>query len=227
MRFWTTQSEKVLGYILNDGIYNPDFALSDGLGGLAMKNGYDDILDEYKRRNSIDCTGLIFGITELEDVKVKTIEQYRKFFTNNLDFWDSVSCANSDYAMLELELPDDIDIIPIYFQDFIILGMRSVHDSEFQMYVKPSLRNVPFQDFKSDLAIAQTIGWTNDSAFWDYSIPCYLLQVDAILQKIIQAHFHQISIDFIKGVHETYNAPKQSIIPLGPNALKLRQLINK
>ena len=117
MRFWTTQSEQVLGCILNAGIYNPNFALSDGLGGSAMKNGYDGILDEYKRRNSINCAGLIFGITGLGDVKVKTIEQYRNFFANNLDFWDSVSCANSGYAMLELELPDDIDIIPIYFQD--------------------------------------------------------------------------------------------------------------
>lgn len=227
MKFWTTQSEKVISYILNDGIYYPDFSLSNGLGGSGMKGGYNGLLEEYNQRNSTNCRGLVFGITKLEDEPIYTLNQYRDYFTKNPTFWDSVSRASTEYALLELEISDGSDIIPIYFQDFIVIGMRAIKDTDFTAYVKPGLKNQKFQDFKSDLQIAQSEGWISCE---DYYIEHPLFGrslIEALLNKITQAHFHQIALDNIKGVHETYDFNNNTAMPLGANALKLRQLISE
>ncbi|MDE7179225.1 MAG: hypothetical protein K2O59_15555 [Lachnospiraceae bacterium] len=217
MKFWTTQTEKVIKYILDDNVYNPDFNLSDGLGSKDMKGGYDEILKEYQHRNHVECEGLIFGITQLEDVSVESIEQYREYFTKNTTFWDSVSYAGENYAILELEIPDKIDVIPIYFQDFIILSMRSIKDIEFQLYVKQELKSIEFQDFKADLEIAQSKGWTNDEK--DFL-------GESMLNRITQAHIHKISKDYIVGVHETFDFENEIQYSLGKEAKKLYQHVN-
>lgn len=218
MKFWTTQTEKVIKHIIDNNVYNPDFNLSDGLGGKDMKGGYDGILKEYRHRNHVDCKGLIFGIAQLEDVPVKSIEQYREYFMKNTMFWDSVSKAGENYAILELDIPDKIDVIPIYFQDFIILSMRSIKNVEFQLYAKQELKSMEFQDFKADLDIAQSRGWTDDKGS---------LFVEPILNRITQVHIHKISIDYIVGVHETFDFENEIKYTLGKEAKKLHQYINE
>lgn len=218
MKFWTTQTEKVIKLIIDNNVYNPDFNLSDGLGNKNMRGGYDGILNEYNYRNHVDCKGLVFGITQLEDVPVKSIEQYREYFTKNTMFWDSVSNAGENYAILELEIPDNIDVIPIYFQDFIILSLRSIKDVDFQSYVKQELKGIDFQDFKVDLEIAQSKGWTDDKGS---------LFVEPILNRITQAHIHEISKDYIVGVHETFNFENGIKCSLGKEAEKLHQFVNR
>lgn len=54
----------------------------------------------------------------------------------NTAFWDAVSYAGENYTTLGLKIPNKIDMIPIYFQDFIILSMGSIKDIVFQLYVK-------------------------------------------------------------------------------------------
>jgi hypothetical protein len=119
MKFWTTQTEDVINIILSTGVYKPDFDLSNGLGGNEMKPVYDEILNVYCSRNNIECKGLVFGITELNNVAVNNIEQFKLYFSNNKMFWDSVTNAGQKYAILELEVPDEIDTIPIYFQYYV------------------------------------------------------------------------------------------------------------
>lgn len=216
MKFWTTQTEKVIEYIVNDNVYNPDFNFSDGLGSKEMKGGYDGILKAYKYRNHLDCKGLVFGITQLEDIPVESIEQYREYFMENTTFWDSVSYAGENYATLELEVPDKFDLIPVYFQDFIILAMRSIKDIEFHLYVKPELKHIGFQDFNADLKISQSIGWTNDEK--DFL-------GESMLNRITQAHIHKISKDYIVGVYETYDFNNEIKYPLGKEAEKLYQYV--
>lgn len=217
MKFWTTQTEKVIQYILNDSVYNPDFNFSDGLGSEKMRGGYDGILKAYKYRNHIDCKGLVFGITQLEDISVESIDQYREYFKKNTTFWDSVSYAGENYATLELEIPDNIDVIPIYFQDFIILSMRSIKNMEFLSYVKEKLKCIKFQEFNADLEISQSIGWTNDEK--DFL-------GESMLNRITQAHIHNISKDYIVGVHETYDFTNKIKYSLGKEAKKLYQYVN-
>lgn len=210
MRFWTTQTEDVIDIILSRGVYKPDFNLSNGLGGDSVKPGYDEILNAYCFRNNIECKGLIFGIRELNDLVVENIEQYKLYFRTNNTFWDSVSNAGEKYALLELEVPDEIDTIPIYFQDFIVLCMRNIRSNEFKNYVKPQLKNIEFKDFNNDLKIAQSIGWTDDM----------------LLNKIVQSHIDQIPIECIKGVYGTVNFETQTQYSLGEKGLQLQKYIN-
>jgi hypothetical protein len=217
MKFWTTQTETVIDIILNQGTYKPDFNLSDGFGGINMKSVYDEMLNVYSSKNNIDCKGLIFGITNLDDEPVKNIEQFKSYFIDNSDFWDSITHAGEEYAILEIEVPDEIDLIPIYFQDFIVLGMRSLRDYGFQNYVKPQLADIKFQDFYSDLIIAQTKGWTDDTGF-DLGISTF--------NKIVQAHIHQIQIEYIKGVYGTYDYESETEYSLGKKAMQLSKYIN-
>lgn len=111
MRIWTTQSEEIINILIRDKIYRPDFSLSHGLGSEQMKGAYEGILKEYKEKNNIECKGLVFGISHLEDKEVESVEQYRVYFENNKLFWDSVSMAGSDYAILELEIPDNLKFL--------------------------------------------------------------------------------------------------------------------
>lgn len=230
MRFWTTQSEKVIEIILNDGTYKPDFMLSNGLGGASMKEGYCGILNEYKRRNSVNCTGLVFGITELDDSPIQTIGQFKDYFEENSTFWDSVSCASSKYAILELEISDEFDIIPIYFQDFIVISLRAIKDANFNNFVKSSLVDCVFQDFRKDLEIAQSEGWVAREDYftayplYGHIVPCL---IESVLNKITQAHFHQISLSNVKSVFETYDFGSKTVVPLGPYASELRKRISQ
>lgn len=216
MRIWTTQSEEIINILIRDKIYRPDFSLSHGLGGEQMKGAYEGILKEYKEKNNIECKGLVFGIFHLEDKEVESIEQYRVYFENNKLFWDSVSMAGSDYAILELEIPDNLNLLPLYFQDFIVLGMRAIRSNEFREYVKTWLKDKPFSDFSEDISIAQQFGWTNDEE--DIFGEC-------LLNKIVQVHVHEILLSNIKGVYGTYDFDKEKLYPLGLNAEKLKKMI--
>lgn len=216
MRIWTTQSEEIINILIKEKVYRPDFSLSHGLGSEQMKGAYEGILKEYKEKNNIECKGLVFGISHLEDKEVESIEQYRVYFENNKLFWDSVSMAGSDYAILELEIPDNLNLLPLYFQDFIVLGMRAIRSNEFREYVKTWLRDKPFSDFSEDISIAQKFGWTNDEE--DIFGEC-------LLNKIVQVHVHEILLSNIKGVYGTYDFDKEKLYPLGLNAEKLKKMI--
>lgn len=216
MQIWTTQSEEIINILIRDKIYRPDFSLSHGLGSEQMKGAYEGILKEYKEKNNIECKGLVFGISHLEDKEVESIEQYRVYFENNKLFWDSVSRAGSDYAILELEIPDNLNLLPLYFQDFIVLGMRAIRSNEFREYVKTWLKDKPFSNFSEDISIAQQFGWTNDEE--DIFGEC-------LLNKIVQVHVHEILLSNIKGVYGTYDFDKEKLYPLGLNAEKLKKMI--
>lgn len=216
MRIWTTQSEEIINILIKEKVYRPDFSLSHGLGSEQMKGAYEGILKEYKEKNNIECKGLVFGISHLEDKEVESIEQYRVYFENNKLFWDSVSMAGSDYAILELEIPNNLNLLPLYFQDFIVLGMRAIRSNEFREYVKTWLKDKPFSDFSEDFSIAQQFGWTNDEE--DIFGEC-------LLNKIVQVHVHEILLSNIKGVYGTYDFDKEKLYPLGLNAEKLKKMI--
>ena len=74
MRIWTTQSEEIINILIKEKVYRPDFSLSHGLGSEQMKGAYEGILKEYKEKNNIECKGLVFGISHLEDKEVESIE---------------------------------------------------------------------------------------------------------------------------------------------------------
>lgn len=216
MRIWTTQSEEVINILIRDNAYRPDFGLSNGLGSEQMKGAYAGILKEYQVRNNIECSGLVFGISHLEDKVVESIEQYRDYFEKNNTFWDSVSMAGSNYAVLELEISDNLDLLPLYFQDFIVLGMRAIGSGEFSEYVKTKLKGKPFGSFSEDFDIAQQIVWTNDEKdFFG----------ESLLNKIVQVHVHEILLSDVRGVYGTYDFNNKKLFPLGLNADKLKNMI--
>lgn len=217
MKFWTTQTEEVIKYILDNKVYKPDFSLSNGLGSNQMKVAYHGTLEEYKFRNNLDCNGLVFGVSQLEDRPVENIEQYKNYFKANKMFWDSVSHAGENYAILELEIPNEIDVIPLYFQDFIILGIRGIKSLKFRDYVKPKLICEDFHHFKEDLRIAQDIGWTNNVED---------IFGEPMLYKITQVHIHQILINYVIEVHTTFDFDNDIEYQLGENATKLKDIIH-
>ncbi|WP_027635912.1 hypothetical protein [Clostridium butyricum] len=216
MKFWTTQSEKVLKIILEDKAYRPDFKLSDGLGSKQMRPSYDEMLNEYQLRNQVSCSGLVFGISKLDDLVVNSINEYRKYFFDNPTFWDSVSSAGENYATLELEIPDKLDLVPIYFQDFIILGLRCLRDFSFNYYVKEQLVEEEFHSFKEDLKISQTIGWTNDIKD---------MFGESMLNKITQVHVHEILLDNIVNIYPTVNFETNEEYNLNKKAIQLKEMI--
>lgn len=211
MKIWTTQTEKVLKIILDNKTYKPNFKLSDGLGSSNMKPLYQEILKEYKLRNRLHCDGLIFGISNLDDMPINDVEKFRDYFFENNTFWDSVSSAGEDYSILELEIPNNLDLMPIYFQDFIILGLRNLKDHSFTKYIKEDFINEEFHDFKIDLKIAQDRVWVNE----------------LLLNRITQVHFHQISIDNIVNIYPSVNFTYNIEYDLNDTALKLKDVINR
>jgi hypothetical protein len=94
--------------------------------------------------------------------------------------------------------------------------MRKIRSHEFQYYVKPQLKNIGFQDFRDDLNIAQTIGWTDDTEY-DFD--------DPVLNRIVQAHINQIPIEYIKGVYGTFDYESEIEYSLGEKALQLSKHI--
>lgn len=215
MFFWTTQGNEVLEILLNKGEYFPNFSKSNGAGGDSMKPAYSALLDEFNQTNQLQCNGLIFGIDKLDNEEIKSYEQYHKYFTNNPLFSDSISVPNSQNAIIQLELSNDFDCIPINFQDFIILSYRVSQLSDFQMYAKPALSNIPYQSFHDDLVISQQCGWMcNEVDLWGES-PLY---------NIRQVHMPCINISHIVGIYPTYDYEKCSLQEL-PYAAS--QLIKK
>lgn len=209
MYFWTSQEDIVLKKLLADDVYYPDFSLSNGLGSCEMKNAYNNILSIYNEKNKMQSNGLVFGITKLDDIPVKDIKQYRNYFILNSTFWDDVSGAGTNYTILKLNISDDIDTIPIYFQDFIVLGMRSIHDKSFSIYVKEKLQKSDFCEFAYDLNVAQKEGWTDES----------------LLNKITQAHIHEIKISDIVEIYQSYDFSNKKEYPLGKYATLLKEKI--
>lgn len=194
MKFWTVQKKLVLKEIFNLGKYEPDFNKSDGIGSHNMHLIYCDLLETYKNKNKVDSKGLVFGISKLDDRIITDIKQYNNYFYENPLFSDSASYYGEDYVLLELNVDDSIDTIPIFFQDFTILAYRHLQDDGYLNYIKPKLKEVAYGSFESDLEIAQSIGWIDD----------YIdVFGEKLLYNIIQAHVHQIRLDDIIGIYPT------------------------
>ena len=196
MKLWTTQTKEVIKILLEKGEYNPDFSKPKELGSENMSLAYSLLLKEYNKRNSTLAKGLIYCVSKLDDSPIEGLDDYRDYFRKNPFYWDSVSAASEKYALLELEIDEELDTIPIYLQDFIILAERAIQKDEYLYYIKDSLKSKPYSTFEDDLEIAQKIGWTND-------IPDILGEV--LLHKIVQAHVHKIKLRDIVGVYPTIN----------------------
>lgn len=209
MFLWTVQKESVIEQLLVKSKYEPNFLLSDGLANDTMKKVYPSLLSEYNSRNSTLASGLIFGLTNLNNAPILSIQQYHDYFTTDSDFWSSVSAAGSNWTVLQLEIPDFIDSIHIFFQDFIILSMRYSNDNNYKMFIKSNLYDIPYCDFHTDLSISQNIRWVSDDIF----------------KSILQAHFHQIDIKNVRGVYSTYDPIANIEYDLTDGAKQLKNLI--
>lgn len=126
MKFWTVQHRNVARILFEKQIYFPDFSLSHPSKKYeSMRKVYPMLLNEYRERNGIDCSGLVFGFSHLGGAKIDDYSQFHEFFCKYphtsvaFHFWDPL------YCLLELEISDSIDVTPIGFNDFIKLGFEA------------------------------------------------------------------------------------------------------
>ncbi|WP_339188960.1 hypothetical protein MKX33_03095 [Paenibacillus sp. FSL R5-0490] len=218
MKIWTVQNDFVIRKILEDGFYKPDFSKSDGLGSKRMKKLYSELLDLYKVRNKIECKGLVFCLNKLDNKNINTIDDYNNYFYSNPFYSDSVSSCGDNYSILEIDVDNSFDQIPILFQDFIILAHRAIGDFDYLNYIKPELRHIPINNFEFDLKISNDIEWVLDEVD---------LMGDSSKYHIIQSHIHELDINNILGVYPTIEYNEKHNYKMSDNALKLKEEVDK
>lgn len=109
--FWTVQSKKVVDIINSEGEYYPRFT--------NRKKDYRIVLDSFNVVNKTDFKGLIFGFAKRNrEGSFQNIDElYEYLFQNPLvtdafDFWDN------EHVILQLEIRENFNKIPIDFNDF-------------------------------------------------------------------------------------------------------------
>lgn len=116
MKFWTVQNKYTLDKIIEDGIYHPDINFKSSFVTKA-DNAYNIIKRSYElMNNNIRVTGLIFGLTEYMDNPITSYDEYKHVIADSGT--SGISTSKDDFYVLELEVPDNINLASCQFYNF-------------------------------------------------------------------------------------------------------------
>lgn len=206
MKFWTVQHRNVARALFKKEIYEPDFNIlhpSNKYG--SMRNVYPMLLNEYKKRNGVDCSGLVFGFSHLERFELEDSLQFYEFFFNSpntaeaFHFWDPL------YCLLELEISDSIDVTPIGFNDFVKLSVEA--DNDFaSMNILSQAEATPFHQQIVEIKDHFDIGTVRDN--W-----------------VVQVHTHSISKDNIVNIHPMFDYRTRQFFKMNGSFERLKNIL--
>ncbi|URN95892.1 MAG: hypothetical protein NAG76_06505 [Candidatus Pristimantibacillus lignocellulolyticus] len=210
MRIWTAQRNSTLKQIIQHGMYYPDFQFANGMASEGMKAIYPDLLNMYSTVNNLKCKGLIFAISSLNNKLVTNYNDYRDFFESNPMFSDSVSFLGEDYSILELEVDKNLNLVPINFQDFIVIAMRKT-GGEWKDYCNTEFVDLSYTSFENDYKLSGSRGFI----------------IEEIDNRIEQCHMHYINIDDIVNVFPVTDYENSKTYNLSQEAITLLNSIKK
>lgn len=217
MYFWTIQEKNVIEKILKYGEYYPNLKLANKFYG-DMVPVYPTIRDSYKERNKKvekglkNLSGIIFGFGENNNLKISSVEDLYSFFTCRPDIFEAFAFWSKDYCILQLNIPDNIDLIKIDFNDFIKLGIGKTNDvqtaTNLERAMRRSVRNYSFNDDIYNILL-------------NFNNGC----VNPILPSFTQVHYSHININTIVGVYPMIDYKTGDIFELNENAKTLQSKI--
>lgn len=208
MVFWTIQSKKVMDILLSEKEYYPNFELVNTGKYSDMKAVYPFILENYNLRNKSDLKGVLFGFKDLNNKPINNVEDLYKYFIDNpyvsvaFDFW------SNDYCILKVRTNEDIDFIPIDFNDFIKLSIGKTNDVERAMQLEQSNFNYSFNKDIENIFINFNNGTTNPRH-----------------PSFIQVHYSHLSLGDILDVYNMIDYRSGKKYTLNKSAIEIKNII--
>lgn len=208
MVFWTIQSKKVMDILLSEKEYYPNFELVNTSKYSDMKTVYPFILENYNLRNKCDFKGVLFGFKDLNDKPINNVEDLYQYFIDNpyisvaFDFW------SNEYCILKVRVNENIDFIPIDFNDFIKLSIWKTNDVERAMQLEQLNFNYSFNEDIKNILINFNNGTTNPRH-----------------PSFIQVHYSHLSIGDILDVYNMIDYRSGKKYSLNKSAKEIKNLI--
>ncbi|WP_145142280.1 hypothetical protein [Paenibacillus sp. Y412MC10] len=205
MKFWTVQHRNIARILYDKHIYFPDFNISHPSKKYgSMRSVYPMLLNEYRDRNHVDCSGLVFGFSHIGRRELHDYFQFHEFFCKHSDtsmafqFWDPL------YCLLELEISDSIDVTPIGFNDFIKLSMEADNDIS-RINLLNQVEATPFHKQIVEIKDNFNKGTVRDN--W-----------------VVQVHTHSISKDNIVGIYPMFDYKTGQIFEMNGSFERLKTI---
>ncbi|HBH3439843.1 hypothetical protein PR262_08505 [Clostridioides difficile] len=208
MVFWTIQSKKVIDILLSEKEYYPNFELVNISKYSDMKTVYPFILENYNLRNESDFKGVLFGFKDLNNKPINNVEDLYQYFIDNpyvsvaFDFW------SNKYCILKVRVNDNIDFIPIDFNDFIKLSIGKTNDVERAMQLEQSNFNYSFNKDIENILLNFNNGTTNPRH-----------------SSFIQVHYSHLSLGDILGVYNMIDYRSGKKYSLNKSAIEIKNII--
>ncbi len=204
---FTIQSKEVLQILLNAGEYYPD--INKSVGYEDMKKLYPYLLDIFNELNNSNYTGFVFSfLSDNKTGKVfNTIDDLYEYFLNYPNIIDMFNFWNDEYTILELEIDESINLMPVDINDSIKLDAVITQDCQ----------TLSMCGYKNQEDLVLDI----------YNIENHLIDgtinPNTRLKSFIQGHYPHIKLSNIKNIYYNYNLneSKQS------NTIKLFDLPNE
>ena len=126
MKFWTVQKRSIVEHIMENGIYQPIFELSDYQAGDDLQELYGLFLQFFNQVNHSDLPGLIFAFLQSDGQQIFSIKDIQSFYNfiqkskpAIMSLWNNL--AKKDVVILELEYEQSFNPICIDINDFQLL----------------------------------------------------------------------------------------------------------
>jgi hypothetical protein len=156
MKFWTQQLKSALEIIMENGIYFPNFSEDEYLKNVnAIETSYSHLLNEYNNKAGKKYKGLIFGFIDSDPANpVSNLKELlsKYYSSNRLILFDP-----SIYVLLELDIPDDIYVMPMIpvdiekFEDLIVENtkkeLKEEPNSNSLMGILPERSNILYTKY--------------------------------------------------------------------------------
>lgn len=185
--FWTIQHKVVLDAINSDGIYKPDFSLSQKPYGFVgvysfILNSFNLLNPQLEKRK-----GLVFSFDDAQERTLESVADVKKFFSNitrrsficksgvNEDVFE-----NDDYFLLQLNnYSDEIYTLPLDISYFVYLSDC----------LDKSGRLLSYDYYEANEIIMNILtSWNQGNYFWKWMYPSTVSGIASKPSNIMQYH---------------------------------------
>ncbi len=215
MYLWTVQRKEIIKILIKTGEYYPDIKKSKGYS--EMKLVYPLLLESFNSLNNNSFMGMIFGFyRENGKEPFKVIEDLYNYLYKHQDVSEAFNFWNSDSAILQIKVDNFINIMPIDFNDVIMLNIGKTKDLE-----KINDLNLSIDEFNSKLW--SIINYMNKG----------ITNPEPFLKSFIEGHYPYLKIKNILGIYPNFdletskNEKKIRLFNLSDDSKKLHELICK
>lgn len=129
---WTIQSKKVFDIIQEKGSYYPNIRFMQG----DYQSAYKVVLDSFNSINACKYDGLVYGFAKYgEKQYFNTIDELYQYFLRNPNITDAFNLWTNKYIILQLRYKEEFNLIPVDFNDFIMITPPILDEEAYQIIV--------------------------------------------------------------------------------------------